>query len=58
MPGGPSGGTAVGGNRTGTGKCRNAESHPAAHSSSHWNPSDGVKQIHGKHKVEMFHAEI
>lgn len=57
MPGGPSVGTAVGGDLTGTGMCRNAESHTAAHSSSRLDTSDGVKNG-GKHKVAMLEEKM
>lgn len=57
VPGGTTG-MAVGSNPWGTGLCRNAENHTAAHSSSHWDISDGIKEMSGKHKVEMLEEDI
>lgn len=58
MPGGTSVGMAAGGNLAGTRMCRNAESHTAAHIGSHLDPSDGIKQSNGKHKIEMLDEDI
>lgn len=58
MPGGTTVGEAAGGKPRGSGMCRNAENHTAARGRSHLDPSDGMKEMSGKHKVEMLKEDM